>query len=250
MLFVNPLDPTYTGKYYSHLALCPSWIKSSYYRGVFFLIFFWSWPVRGSPQQVQCVQYLYLACQMVFLVCLFLGYIPSSSWPSLASKYLVLPTFVLCLKVLCYWSFIELSFPICSFIGSACYHFVLILFGTSLFGPSLYCTLSFSYSTTWSYKLFVLVLFWTFYFGPFSFCRLLFLSFNTLSCLFFGLSLLSPSQVCPFSFRPSFNVENACTFDADDAWLQALWVFFFFCIAAHIILLARFNSCVINIHFV
>ena len=27
--------------------------------------------------------------------------IPSSSWPSLASKYLVLPHFVLCLKVLC-----------------------------------------------------------------------------------------------------------------------------------------------------
>ena len=28
-------------------------------------------------------------------------YIPSSSWPSLASKYYVLPHFVLCLKVLC-----------------------------------------------------------------------------------------------------------------------------------------------------
>ena len=67
-----------------------------------------------------------------------------------------------------------MSFPICSFIGSSFYHFVLILFGTSLFGPSLYCPLSFSYSTTWSYKLFVLALFWTSYFGPFSFCRLLF----------------------------------------------------------------------------
>ena len=31
----------------------------------------------------------------------FLWCIPSSSWPSLASKYLVLPHFVLCLKVLC-----------------------------------------------------------------------------------------------------------------------------------------------------
>ena len=82
------------------------------------------------------------------------------------------------------WSFIELSFPICSFIGSAFYHFVLILFGTSLFGPSLYCPLSFSYSTTWSYMLFVLFLFWTSYFGPFSFCRLLF----------------CPLILCPVSF--------------------------------------------------
>ena len=67
-----------------------------------------------------------------------------------------------------------MSFSHLPFYWFGLYHFVLILFGTSLFDPSLYCPLSFSYSTTWSYKLFVLVLFWTSYFGPFSFCRLLF----------------------------------------------------------------------------
>ena len=71
-----------------------------------------------------------------------------------------------------YWNWIVLSHFLFYWLGL--FHFVLILFGTSLFGPSLYCPLSFSYSTTWSYKLFVLVLFWTSYFGPFSFCRLLF----------------------------------------------------------------------------
>ena len=36
VLFVNPLDPTSTGKYFSsHPAACPSWISSSYF--IFFL---------------------------------------------------------------------------------------------------------------------------------------------------------------------------------------------------------------------
>ena len=60
-------------------------------------------------------------------------------------------------------------------------------------------------------------------------------------------------------------MENACTFDADDAWLLAVFFclfvclfvclfaflfLFLICIAAQIILLARFNSCVINTYFV
>ena len=121
-----------------------------------------------------------------------------------------------------------MSFPICSFIGLAFYHFILILFGTSLFGPSLYCPLSFSYSTTWSYKLFVLVLFWTSYFGPFSFCPLLFCPLILSPVCFLAFHYLVLRKFVLFSFRPSYNVENACTFDADDAWLQALWVFFLF----------------------
>ena len=92
---------------------------------------------------------------------------------------------------------------------------------------SLSCPLSFSYSTTWSYNLFVLVLFWTSYFVPFPFCRLLFCPLILCPVCFLNVSLLSPSQVCRFSFRPSYNVKNAYTFDADDAWLQALCFFNF-----------------------
>ena len=55
-----------------------------------------------------------------------------------------------------------------------------------------------------------------------------FLSFNTLSYLFFGLSLLSPSQVCPFSFRPSYNVENACSFDATHGCRRYFFFIFYF----------------------
>ena len=194
--------------------------------------------------------------------------IPSSSLPSLASKYLVLPHFVLCLKVLCllvlhwivlshllfYWfgllplrPHIVWDFPVWSFSILSSLVFVLYHMALQAFCPP--TVLDF--------------LFW-----PFFILSITFLSFNTLSCLFFGLWLLSPLQVCPFSFRPSYNVENACTFDADDAWLHSLCFFFccfcfcfcfvcvffvlflFFCIAAHIILLAQFNSFVINIHFV
>ena len=145
-----------------------------------------------------------------------------------------------------------MSFPICSFIVSAFYHFVLILFGTSLFGPSLYCPLSFSYSTTWPYKLFVLVLFWTSYFGPFPFCRLLFcpLILCPVCSLAFHYLVLRKFVLFHFVHRTMWKTRVHLMLMTHGCRRYVFFFFFFFCIVAHIILLAQFNSCVINIHFV
>ena len=106
---------------------------------------------------------------------------------------------------------------------------------------------------------FVLVLFWTSYFGPFSFCRLLFCPLILCPVCFLAFHYLVLRKFVLFHFVHrtmwimhvhSMLKTHGCRRYVFFCLFVFCFVLFCFCIAAHIILLAWFNSSVINIHFV
>ena len=91
-----------------------------------------------------------------------------------------------------------------------------------------------SFLSSYCFRLLILALFHfvDYFFCPLILCPVFFLAFHYLVLRKFVL----------FHFVPSYNVENACTFDADDASLQAL-CFFCFCLFFCFVLFCFVQNC-------